>query len=265
MKKKREHYEIMPAPPLELSGAELRALALRAREGDQEAKEKVLRGIFRLILKIAKQVVWRTKCNPDAEEDLFNAGIYYATRYLQNYDGSSAVTTYLGACVWGMLIREARIHHMCEAGARLPLHCNLKKGDPLLKTVLHTDRHGRVSDGGKAFVGEAFASLAELVPSREAPVWSRALREDNQVQLEQRLDSLNTREREVIRLRHGLWGSLPMTLDEVGRRIECSRERARQIQVEAERALGLDIPIKVKVRRRRRIQGKARPRLAVRT
>ena len=51
------------------------------------------------------------------------------------------------------------------------------------------------------------------------------------------LDSLEDREAKIIRLRFGLDGDSPLTLEEVGQEIGLTRERVRQIQVEALRRL----------------------------
>ena len=48
---------------------------------------------------------------------------------------------------------------------------------------------------------------------------------------------LNYRERDVLRLRYGLEGESPLTLDEIGRRYSVSRERIRQIEIKALRKL----------------------------
>jgi RNA polymerase primary sigma factor len=44
------------------------------------------------------------------------------------------------------------------------------------------------------------------------------------------LSTLSEREREVIQLRYGLDGQAPLTLDEVGRAFNVTRERIRQIE-----------------------------------
>jgi RNA polymerase sigma factor (sigma-70 family) len=44
---------------------------------------------------------------------------------------------------------------------------------------------------------------------------------------------LNDREREVLRLRHGVGVDQPMTLDQIGRRFGLTRERIRQIEKRA--------------------------------
>ncbi|MCS7198689.1 MAG: sigma-70 family RNA polymerase sigma factor, partial [Candidatus Bipolaricaulota bacterium] len=54
-----------------------------------------------------------------------------------------------------------------------------------------------------------------------------------QLDLEQLLYVLNEKEREVIRLRYGLGDTVPLTLEEIGRRLNLSRERVRQIEARA--------------------------------
>ena len=44
---------------------------------------------------------------------------------------------------------------------------------------------------------------------------------------------LNDREREVLRLRHGLGLDRELTLEEIGRRLSVTRERVRQIEAKA--------------------------------
>jgi RNA polymerase primary sigma factor len=52
-------------------------------------------------------------------------------------------------------------------------------------------------------------------------------------ELRQRLDEIPAREAEVLRLRFGIGGKEPMTLQEIGDRLKLSRERVRQIEGEA--------------------------------
>ena len=53
--------------------------------------------------------------------------------------------------------------------------------------------------------------------------------------LDEALDTLNLREREVVKLRYGLSDGTVYTLDEVGKRFEVTRERVRQIEAKAVR------------------------------
>ena len=47
------------------------------------------------------------------------------------------------------------------------------------------------------------------------------------------MEALTDREREVVRLRYGLGAGREHTLEEVGRRLSITRERARQIESRA--------------------------------
>jgi RNA polymerase primary sigma factor len=55
--------------------------------------------------------------------------------------------------------------------------------------------------------------------------------------LEQVLSTLELREAEIIRLRFGLNGETPKTLEEVGNIFNITRERVRQIEAKAVRKL----------------------------
>tara|TARA_B100000749_G_C18170382_1_gene359632 strand:- start:73 stop:456 length:384 start_codon:yes stop_codon:yes gene_type:complete len=55
--------------------------------------------------------------------------------------------------------------------------------------------------------------------------------------LDQVLEELGEREREVLKLRYGLEDGLPRTLEEVGRIFHVTRERIRQIEAKALRKL----------------------------
>jgi RNA polymerase primary sigma factor len=47
------------------------------------------------------------------------------------------------------------------------------------------------------------------------------------------LKSLTPREQEVLRLRFGLAGHLPHTLEQIGKTLHMTRERARQLELQA--------------------------------
>jgi RNA polymerase sigma factor (sigma-70 family) len=79
--------------------------------------------------------------------------------------------------------------------------------------------------------GESVADASGMTP--EAPV----LEQDTLKQVNQALESLPERERRVIELRYGIANSREHTLDEVGKRLGVTRERARQIEAQAMRRL----------------------------
>jgi RNA polymerase primary sigma factor len=83
--------------------------------------------------------------------------------------------------------------------------------------------------------GETFASLlADDKHGIEAtPIEFATLRE----RIAEVLADLTPMEREIVQLRFGLGGQPPLTLEDVGRRMNVSRERIRQLQVRAIRKL----------------------------
>ena len=56
-------------------------------------------------------------------------------------------------------------------------------------------------------------------------------------EIDSMLQGLNERERQVIKLRFGLENGRPLTLEEVGRQFNVTRERIRQIETAALRKL----------------------------
>jgi RNA polymerase sigma factor (sigma-70 family) len=85
-----------------------------------------------------------------------------------------------------------------------------------------------------ASIGEDDAELGDVLADNDAvspfEAAASAMAKDDLAQL---LDFLNPREREILSLRYGLGGDTPLTLDEVGRQYNVTRERIRQIEAKA--------------------------------
>jgi len=88
-----------------------------------------------------------------------------------------------------------------------------------LSAVVGSDGDGELSD-----------LLADLSQSSPDELAARSLQSDV---LRQSLERLDEREREVLCLRFGLSLDSPLTLEEVGRRFDLTRERIRQIEAKA--------------------------------
>ena len=78
-------------------------------------------------------------------------------------------------------------------------------------------------DGGHE-LGEMLAG-----PTGEGP-YDAAVASLERYDLRELLGLLDAREREILSLRFGLVDDRPLTLDEVGRRFDLTRERIRQIE-----------------------------------
>ncbi|MEN6458616.1 MAG: sigma-70 family RNA polymerase sigma factor [Thermoguttaceae bacterium] len=139
------------------------------------------------------------------------------------------------------------VEKVLEAGRRVTQH---RKGRPTLEDTAHaaglsvaaTGRalraNRRMLSLDEPYGDESDNYLGELLPDerREDPLVGLnqdALRQT----IAEALDSLNYREREIIRLRYGLSDGCAYTLSEVGRIFSVTRERIRQIESEAIRKL----------------------------
>jgi RNA polymerase sigma factor (sigma-70 family) len=78
------------------------------------------------------------------------------------------------------------------------------------------------------------ASLGDFIADERASVAAETVVEGGLMrsQLQGVLDTLDAREAAVVRMRYGLDGGQPKTLDEIGRAFKLSRERIRQIERE---------------------------------
>ncbi|TAM82404.1 MAG: sigma-70 family RNA polymerase sigma factor [Jatrophihabitans sp.] len=78
------------------------------------------------------------------------------------------------------------------------------------------------------------ASLGDFIADERASVAAETTVEEQLMrsQLRDVLESLGSREAAVVRMRYGLDGGQPKTLDEIGREFKLSRERIRQIERE---------------------------------
>jgi RNA polymerase primary sigma factor len=84
-----------------------------------------------------------------------------------------------------------------------------------------------IGDGEKTPLGHFVRDTLARSPEEEAI--RRGLAEE----VERAMAPLDTREREVLRLRHGLGLDRELTLEEIGRRLSLTRERVRQIEAKA--------------------------------
>ena len=81
---------------------------------------------------------------------------------------------------------------------------------------------------------EQETAFGDLVPDTSAPSPEEtAIQHDLANEVEHAMEALTDREREVVRLRYGLGAGREHTLEEVGRRLSITRERARQIESRA--------------------------------
>ena len=94
-----------------------------------------------------------------------------------------------------------------------------------------TSIDAKVGEDEDSILGDFIEDTTQLSPVDQA---SRELLKES---LEEVFATLSEREAKVLKLRFGLNGSKPMTLEEVGREFGVTRERIRQIEAKALRKL----------------------------
>jgi RNA polymerase nonessential primary-like sigma factor len=240
--------------------------AMRARQGDFEARQAMIEHNLRLVVSIAKNYLGRGLPMPDLIEE-GNLGLMHAIGKFEPERGFR-FSTY--ASWWIRQSIERAIMHQARL-VRLPVHV-VRELNQVLKarrqlesqapSGLDGERPARVEDIA-ALLGRPVQEVTELLRFAEQPTSLDApierhpaegssesvldsvaddgatdpmsLTLSNEVErlLENGLDELNDREREVLAGRYGLHDREPETLEVLAERLGLTRERIRQIQQEA--------------------------------
>jgi RNA polymerase primary sigma factor len=244
-----------------LSGQEERDLAKRITEDDMEAKNLLWRANLRLVVSIAKKYVGRS---PDLTLlDLIqegNLGLHKAVEkfdYTKGFKFSTYATWWIRQAITRALADQSRTIripvHMVETIAKykqvsrrlsqelgrdpladeiaLEMGVDVEKIYQIEKidqdTVSLESPVGSDDDDGKSVLGDFIKDDKILGPDQEV---ARRILAD---QLKEILDELSPKEREILKLRHGLEDGIYHTLEEVGKKFGVTRERIRQIEAKA--------------------------------
>jgi RNA polymerase primary sigma factor len=231
-------------------------LAKRIENGDQAAKASLTQANLRLVVSIAKRYTLRGMSFPD----LIQEGNIGLIRAVEKYDYRKGYKFSTYATWW---IRQAITRAIADQGRtiRIPVH--------MVETInrLMKANQQLIQDLGREPTVDELASLLDIPIERvteimrvapeplslEMPVGEEddshladflqdleslspseatnkaILRE----KIEEALDLLTTRERDVLKMRFGLDDGYPHTLEEVGKHFRVTRERIRQIEAKA--------------------------------
>ena len=255
----REYLKEIGSIPL-LTQEQEQELAKRKAEGDTLAGQKLVEANLRLVVSIAKRYTGRGMSFLDLVQE-GNIGLMKAVEkfdYAKGYRLSTYATWWVKQSVTRALAAQSRTIrlpvHMVEAVNRVrraqralavrlgrepsneeigkEVGMSEKRVTELMQSSGDTvSLETPVGDEDGSNLGDFVADDANA--STEEKAESVFLREE----IDQMLQGLNPREREVIVLRFGLETGHPMTLEEVGKRFKVTRERIRQIETAALRKL----------------------------
>ena len=230
-------------------------LSQRIRKGDQKALEKLTRANLRFVVSVAKQYQNQGLSLPD----LINEGNLGLIKAAEKFDETRGFK-FISYAVWW--IRQSILQALAEQSriVRLPLNQvgSLNKinkalsqfeqknertpsneelsemidipQDKISDTLRVSGRHVSVD---APFVEGEDNSLLDVIPNDDSPMADRGLvNESLSTEIERSLQILTTREREIIKSFFGI-GCQEMTLEEIGERLDLTRERVRQIKEKA--------------------------------
>jgi len=239
-----------------LSVEEEKNLTRRIREGDKEALHRLVEGNLRFVIMIAKQYMNQGL----SLADLINEGNLGLIRAAHRFDEKRGYK-FISYAVWW--IRQGILQALAEQSriVRIPVNragllhkinkvteqlnhelgrkpeireiaekLNLSE-EEIRETIQIANSHLSLDSFDD---GEGDNNLWECLPdnsvaSPDEILYSKALRDD----IQKALSTLDDRERKIIILYYGLENGLPLTLEEIGQKMNLTRERIRQIKDKA--------------------------------
>jgi len=239
-----------------LTASEERELAIRVRRGEPEAREQMIKANLRLVVSIAKNYVDRGLSLLDLIEE-GNLGLLKA---VERFDPAAECRFSTYATWWiKQSIKRALIDTVKTV--RIPSYMveliskwknttsalNVKLGRQpsfdevaqelqipaeslnIIKTAI------RASNSSSQTISlENMWTLSEILEDKDARQPVDILFDEVEVEtIERLLSSIEERDARILRMRYGLDSGDPMTLKEIGEKVNLSRERVRQIENEA--------------------------------
>jgi RNA polymerase primary sigma factor len=229
-------------------------------EDGWDARERLIRANARLVISVAKKYIGRGVPFIDLIQE-GNIGLMRAAKkfdYRRGYKFSTYATWWIRQAITRAVADQGRTirlpvhmgdqinrmmrtqHEMQQQLGRVPtteelaeaLEVPTTKIDQMRRVVQQPlSLQMTVGEEDDEEFGEFIEDTSTLAPE------DSAMQSMMQADLQERLDALPPRELRILQLRYGLVDGQPMTLNEVGRKMGITRERARQLEAQALRRL----------------------------
>jgi RNA polymerase primary sigma factor len=241
-----------------LTRDEEEALALKAKEGDRYAKDKLVRANLRFVVAVAKK--YRNQGIPLG--DLINEGNIGLITAIQKFDVTLGYH-FISYAVWW--IRQAILKAICEKSRMIRLPLNRANELVQIEKVRKNLEANMNEDPSPEMIAKELSMDKELVKhlmeisketvSLETPVFEskkdssflgdfikdskyispeeKAERKSLSLVINTILNTLTEKEKAIIEFRFGLNGNKAMSLKEIGEKYNLTKERIRQIEKKA--------------------------------
>ena len=235
-------------------------LAKAIERGDERARQQLINSNLRLVVSVAKKYTGHSIPLIDLIQE-GNGGLMRAAEkfdWRRGFKFSTYATWWIRQAITRSIAEQSRTirlpvhtHEKLAKSARIRRDLQLKLGrEPTDREIadelgitegqmIELNQAARTPISLETPIGdEGDSAFGDLIPDEDAEEPLEAAADTMLVEhLNSALGKLDAREQEVLRLRYGIDGEAPRTLEQIGERFQLTRERIRQIEWKALRKL----------------------------